>query len=183
MNHTVLNFYSLFMNVKRFVNRKKAGDIDLDKGLPPFLYENIKPFVKSRYKNLWNEYANYFFTYRELKQCILYRYLFDDNVSIINITTDDVKEVRNLLSEKQFEIDKEILKEINKRTGYKTIKKFFQFSPEGENVIYRLTIKKTISPMVYIKFVDEIEENDQNENYKKFIKIIKKLKQTLNTEN
>ena len=149
----------------------------MDKELPQFVFDKLKPFVKNKYKNIWNEYANYFFTYEELKQFIFYKYLFEPKFIAINITGKEVKEISKLLSKEQLDKDVELVASLAEKTGYKSIKDFFRFNEEGVNVIYVLTNNKTISPMLYMKHVYEIEENKKNLNYKRFVKIIKTLKQ------
>lgn len=176
MEHTLLDIYTLFYNVRQFVKRKKAGDINWSRIVPRFVYEKNPPHVKGYYKKFWNEYANYFFTYHELKLFLLYEYLFNDDVFVINISSKDVKNISQILSKEQYEKDIYFLTELNKKIGNDNIKNLFKFNEAGENPIYMLTKKKTISPMVYIEYIDKIEVNDTNEDYKKFTKIIRKLK-------
>ncbi len=182
MEHGVLHIYSLFQNVKKLTTLKKDEDVNLDKLMHRVAFDRNRQFFKDKYKSLWNDYANYFFTYEELKLFILYEYLFRTNVLVINISSKDVKNICKILSPEQYEKDKLFLLELNRKFGYKNIKDFFRFNEAGENVIYMLTKKKTISPMVFIKFVDEVEHNEKNEEYKRFTKLIKKIKQEL-TEN
>lgn len=178
MEYTTVDIYSLFVNTRKFIKRKKEGDVDLCAPVPHFVYEKTKPFLKLKYRKIWNEYANCFFTFKELQLFLLYEYLFRDDVFVINIDSKDVRNISKILSEEQYEKDKMFLTELNKKIGYEDIKGFFRFDDKGENVIYKLTKKKTISPMMYIKFVDEIE-NNENEEHKRFTKIIKKIKQLL----
>lgn len=183
MEHQVIHFYSLFKNIREFVTQKKDKEINLDKVHHELGFVRSRQNIKEKFKWLWNEYANYYFTYKELKLYILYEYLFRSNVFVINIRSKDIKGINKILAPEQYEKDKLFLLELNRRFGYKSIKDFFKFNEEGENVIFLLTKKKTISPMVFIKFVDEIEHDYRNDEYKRFTKLIKKIKHELTTEN
>lgn len=174
---TTNQIFSLIQNIKTFLSRKKEGYYDLDKELPQFIFDNSKPFIKNKYKNIWNEYANYYFTYDELKQYILYNYLLEPKFIAINITGKEVKQISKIFSKEQFVRDLQLVKSTVEKTGYNSIRDFFKFNEEGVNVLYILTNNKTISPMLYMEYIDEIEENKKNSNYKRFVKIIKTLKQ------
>lgn len=174
----VIDIFSLYRNARLYV--EKGKNINLDKPVHPIVFERTKPHLQTMYRKVWNGYANFLFTYEELKLYILHEYLFRTDVNVINThDREQIKKVSSLFTEERFEKDKEILLILNDRFRFKSIENFFRFTEDGENVVFRLTLKRTLSPMFYAKYIDKVNDENTNEKYIRFARIIKQISKTM----
>ncbi len=175
---TPFDIFSVFHNAKLIC--KNGKDIPLNNSVFYGIYERTKDVFKAKYKKLWNEYENSFFTIDQLKLYVLYEYLFRTNVSVINIDSNEIPNVDKFFSERQLEIDKELLLSVKENHNLKRMKSLFEITEDGESVAYNLTKKKLLSPMVYINCIDKLNEENTNKEYIRFKRIILLIKNELN---
>lgn len=182
MNKLITSFdvFSLFYNAKLICRSGK--NINLNKPVHFLIYDRTKEYLRIKYKKVWNEIENGFYTFDQLKLYILYEYLFNKSFGIININKEEIKNIQEVFSEKRFKTDKEILKSIKEEYKLKNIKSLFDSTEEGESVAYDLTKKKILSPMIFINCIDKLKDDNKNKEYIRFKNVIRIIKQELNNK-
>lgn len=179
---TSFDVFCLFHNAKLIC--KNGKNISLDNKVFPGIYERTKEQFKERYKKIWNEIENNLYTFDQLKLYVLYRYLFEKNITVINIVKSEIIDVNGLFTQKRLDFDKEMLLQVKEWHKVNHIKSLFETTEEGESVTYDLTKKKFLSPMVFITCIDKLKDEDnKNKEYLRFKNVIRIIKQELNKRN
>lgn len=174
---TPFDIFSIFYNAKLICKAQK--DIKFSHYVFFGIYEKTKDVLKDRYKKLWNDCENSFFTIDQLKLYLLYEYLFRTNVSIINMDSKEIVNTCNLFSDIQFEKDKRVLLALKENHKIKKISTIFESigGEQCDSIAYDLTKKKILSPMVFVNYIDKLKDDDNyNKTYLQFKHIIKHIK-------
>lgn len=108
---------------------------------------------KSAVSRIYNEIENGFYDHSQLILCYIHEALFEEDylVDISKLNRTSIKKILKLYSEKQLELDKQFILNINQKLDLK-IRDFFKINSDGESIVFNLIKKKYIHPNFYLYF-------------------------------
>jgi len=152
MDNSSYSVFSVYQNTKVVIEKNKYNT-NIMKPVFRGWFNKIRPYVLTHCKRIYNEIENGYYTYDDVVLYLLTEALFTDKIVPINyITEKNVKKTLKLYTKKRLKVDKEFIKNINEEVGLSSLKDFFEINEEGENLIFSLTSKQYISPVLYIQY-------------------------------
>lgn len=151
------------------------------------LWDNANDFIKTNCTRIYNQIENFWYSYDDFALMMKYDCLFNQSVALDKLDKSFYDSMMMELSKLKFNEDKKLLIEVNKKIGLPDINSFFYINPKGDSIVYDLIMKKAISPIFFIKYIDlankctrgEHVKFEKNKEYRKFEKQIKILKDHL----
>lgn len=177
---STLRVFSVIVNTKNFVKGKK--DIDIFKLLSMNAFKKAPKFYAISSKRIYSEISNGYYNIYDLAMFLLYQYMMGKtSIKLNDVNYKNMKEFKEMLSDKRYKEDLNLLKEVYKSLKFKSMKDFFNIKEDGTNVVFELTRKNHISPRFFIKNMLTSKEEDvtiNNKDYNLFKKIANKMKET-----
>lgn len=183
MINSTLMVFSVLLNINEFIKKKK--DIDLFKKSHIIRFQKSSKYITENSKKFYNDIENGYYTLKELAIFLLYKHMMNESINLYNVKPNTIIEVMKLFTTKKLKEDLKLLSVIHKELKFKEMKDYFEIKEDGTNIAYMLTKKSKISPIFFIRNVENVLTNiDENDiikcnEYKQFEKIAKKIKETL----
>ncbi|MFW6172596.1 MAG: hypothetical protein ACOC5T_02525 [Elusimicrobiota bacterium] len=177
---STLRVFSVIVNTKNFVKGKK--DIDIFKLLSMTAFRKAPKFYAISSKRIYSEISNGYYSICDLAIFLLYQYMMGKtSIKLGEVNYKNLKDFKEMISDKRYNEDLHLLREVYKSLNFKSMKEFFDIKEDGTNVVFELTKKKHISPRFFIK--NMLTKNDEydtinNREYELFKRIANKIKET-----
>ena len=193
-----VDIYSIIVNTKMFVDKKNRNirGIEYITDRTKRWYNLKQQFIVNSVKVIFNMIIDNKFSLLDFRIYILYIFIYKESFSF-NFDNEklikNILEVKQIFSNEQFEIDKQVILNLSKKFHFKNIHEIIEIDDNGISVIYNLIIKKYISPMIFIGIYNEIynvkgggileelkKKNKKLSNeYIRFIRIIDRIEDVL----
>jgi hypothetical protein len=131
-------------------------------------------YYKSIINNIYNEIENNYYDYKDFRIYLAYNFIFEPKFSLyFGIDQKKINEIKNLLSEKNYENDENFISQLIKNIKLNK-EDLFKYNEKGNTYISLIIKNKYISPLYWFKnkqFLDTVkQENKENKDHKKFRK-------------
>lgn len=177
---STLRVFSVIVNTKNFVKGNK--DIDILRLLSMSAFRKAPKFYAISSKRIYSEISNGYYTIYDLSIFLLYQYMMGKtSIKLGEVNQKNMKEFKEMISDKRYKEDLNLMKEIYKSLNFKSMKDFFDIKEDGTNIVFQLTRKGHISPRFFIKnMLTKNDKNDtiNNREYELFEKIANKIRET-----
>jgi len=162
----------------------KGKDRDIFQPVHKAYFMNGNKGFVNKCKKIYNEIANNYYSLEDLAMFALYQYLMKDKQTIFEINQENVLKFKKLLTSKQLNNDKEIIRSVNEKLKLKE-NEYFEIREDGTSIICSLTKKGLISPAFSVNFYKKVLTNYKenvifkDKKIKEFVRIIAKIREIL----
>jgi len=183
MNFSTHMVYSIVTNIDSFIKTGKERAIFTKCHGQRF--RNANKGIITSCKRIYNDLENHYYTYEDLAVAILHTRLLNGKCALGAVNQKFVLGIKKLYTNKQIQMDQEVLKGIFNALDFNNPDKFFEPQEDGTNIIYVLTKKRLISLAFSVKYLSKHLTNEQenvifNKEFKDFVHIVTKIKSILN---
>jgi hypothetical protein len=180
--------FSVLRNLEDLIARPKQTRIkNIFEDRDMQSYDRSLNFYRLQCNRIYNEIENHYYTYKSLAIFVFYNHAFGGKFDLNLINRKEIIKVGKLFTQKQLKKDKEYIFKLREEAKIK-LNQIYKKREGGTNILYELTIKKLISPLYYIKYLEKTLTNPKkdvilkSEEYKRFQHGIKLILKTLTGE-
>lgn len=136
--------------------------------LSVYIYKRTHKRTIYHCKRIYNDIENSYYSHKDLIICYLYESLFINKKINMNILTKKrIKQIKNMLTAKQFNKDKKFLLQINDNLNIKDFSEYFIIKNNGTNIIFNLIKEGYITIIFFLFYYKKIlTKSQKNINFK-----------------
>lgn len=132
------------------------------------------------FKNIYNDIESGLYTRFQFLVYYLHQKLFNKKYYILQVKRHHIDRVLQMYSYSQLDKDIVIVKEFMEKLKIEKLNEMFEIC-DGSNLLYQLTIKKHVSPIMYLyyrekyKYINSVYVTDEFKEFNKTINTIFKI--------
>ena len=158
MNSSIIKVSSLY---KRVVHIFCNNNFDDYWSLWNPAYTHINAFMDKKFSTIYNEIENGRYNYYDYVSSMIYESIWSKkSISSDKLGQCGVDKLNDMLSDKRYNEDKLIIKNINSEIGFKDIYDYFSINENGESIMTGLIFKNIVTTSIMFRNLDEILTDD-----------------------